>query len=110
MLVSCFVKPFSMAVIGWFFFRIVFLAWIPSTKADQYIAGAVILAAAPCAAMVFVWIDISGGSPAYMLVRISANDLAKPLLFAPIVRFPVSGASSPAVSSSCCHTRSAPSL
>ncbi len=88
------VKPFSMALIGWFFFRIVFSAWISPAEADQYIAGVIILAAAPCTAMVFVWSYLTDGDPAYTLVQVSVNDLVMLVLFAPIVRYLVSGASS----------------
>jgi len=92
--VNWLVKPFSMAAIAWLFFRHVFAAWIPAGDADQYIAGCVILAAAPCTAMVFVWSYLSDGDPAYTLVQVSVNDLLMLVLFAPIVRFLVSGASS----------------
>ena len=88
------VKPFSMALISWVFFRHVFHAWIPAGLADQYIAGTIILAAAPCTAMVFVWSYLTEGDPAYTLVQVSVNDLIMLILFAPIVRFLVSGASS----------------
>jgi ACR3 family arsenite transporter len=87
------VKPFSMALFAWLFFRFVFSAWIPPADADQYIAGTIILAAAPCTAMVFVWSYLSDGDPAYTLVQVSVNDLLMLFLFAPIVRFLVSGAS-----------------
>jgi arsenite transporter len=92
--VNWLVKPFSMALFAWFFFRIAFARWIPPADADQYIAGAIILAAAPCTAMVFVWSYLSDGDPAYTLVQVSVNDLIMLVLFAPIVRFLVSGASS----------------
>ncbi len=92
--VNWLVKPFSMAVIAWLFFRHVFAAWIPAADADQYIAGCIILAAAPCTAMVFVWSYLANGDPAYTLVQVSVNDLLMLVFFAPIVRFLVSGASS----------------
>jgi ACR3 family arsenite transporter len=92
--VNWLVKPFSMAFFAWLFFRHVFSAWIPPNDADQYIAGAIILAAAPCTAMVFVWSHLSDGDPAYTLVQVAVNDLLMLLLFAPIVRYLVSGASS----------------
>ena len=88
------VKPFSMAAIAWLFFRHVFGPWIAPADADQYIAGCIILAAAPCTAMVFVWSYLSDGDPAYTLVQVSVNDLLMLLLFAPIVRYLVSGAAS----------------
>lgn len=92
--VNWLIKPFSMALIGWVFFRHVFGAWISPTEASQYIAGTIILAAAPCTAMVFVWSYLTDGDPAYTLVQVSVNDLIMLFLFAPIVRFLVSGASS----------------
>ncbi len=92
--VNWLVKPFSMALIAWIFFRHVFASWIGAADADQYIAGAIILAAAPCTAMVFVWSYLTDGDPAYTLVQVSINDLIMLFLFAPIVRFLVSGASS----------------
>jgi len=92
--VNWLVKPFSMALISWVFFRHIFSAWITPALADQYIAGTIILAAAPCTAMVFVWSYLTDGDPAYTLVQVSVNDLIMLFLFAPIVRFLVSGASS----------------
>ena len=92
--VNWMVKPFSMALISWVFFRHVFSAWISPAEASQYIAGTIILAAAPCTAMVFVWSYLTEGDPAYTLVQVSLNDLIMLFLFAPIVRFLVSGASS----------------
>jgi arsenite transporter len=92
--VNWLVKPFSMALIAWLFFRLVFSAWISPADADQYIAGCIILAAAPCTAMVFVWSYLTEGDPAYTLVQVSINDLVMLFLFAPIVRFLVNGASS----------------
>jgi ACR3 family arsenite transporter len=92
--VNWLVKPFSMALIAWVFFRVLFSPWIATADADQYIAGCIILAAAPCTAMVFVWSYLSDGDPAYTLVQVSVNDLLMLILFAPIVRYLVSGASS----------------
>jgi ACR3 family arsenite transporter len=87
------VKPFSMALIGWVFFKHLFLPFIGEELADQYIAGVIILAAAPCTAMVFVWSYLTDGDPAYTLVQVSVNDLIMLVLFAPIVTLLVSGAS-----------------
>ena len=87
------VKPFSMALFGWLFFRHAFSAWIGPELADQYIAGVIILAAAPCTAMVFVWSYLSDGDAAYTLAQVAINDLIMLVLFAPIVKFLVSGAS-----------------
>ncbi len=94
LLVNWLVKPFSMAFLAWLFFRHLFAAWIAPADADHYIAGAIILAAAPCTAMVFVWSYLTDGDPAYTLVQVSVNDLLMLLLFAPLVGFLVSGASS----------------
>jgi ACR3 family arsenite transporter len=90
--VNWLVKPFSMAFFGWFFFRHVFSAWIGPELAGQYIAGVIILAAAPCTAMVFVWSYLSDGDPAYTLVQVSVNDLVMLVAFAPIVKLLVTGA------------------
>ncbi len=92
--VNWIVKPFSMAFFGYIFFRLVFSPWIAPAEADQYIAGSIILAAAPCTAMVFVWSYLTDGDPGYTLVQVSVNDLLMLLLFAPIVTFLVAGASS----------------
>jgi len=88
------VKPFSMAFLAWLFFRHLFASWISPSEADQYIAGTIILAAAPCTAMVFVWSYLTDGDPAYTLVQVSVNDLIMLVLFAPIVGLLIAGASS----------------
>ena len=93
-LVNWIIKPFSMAALAWVFFRVIFSAFISPSEADQYIAGCIILAAAPCTAMVFVWSHLTDGDPAYTLVQVSVNDLIMLVLFVPIVQFLVSGASS----------------
>jgi ACR3 family arsenite transporter len=93
LVVNWLVKPFSMAFFGWLFFRHLFLPLIGAELASQYIAGVIILAAAPCTAMVFVWSYLSDGDPAYTLVQVSVNDLIMLVLFAPIVKLLVSGAS-----------------
>lgn len=92
--VNWLVKPFSMALISLVFFRYLFSAWIPAPLADQYVAGTIIPAAAPCTAMVFVWSSLVDGDPAYTLVHVSLNDLIMLVLFAPIVRLLVSRAAS----------------
>jgi arsenite transporter len=91
--VNWLVKPFSMALLGWLFFRHLFLPLIGPQLADQYQAGVIILAAAPCTAMVFVWSYLTDGDPAYTLVQVSVNDLIMLVAFAPIVTFLVSGTS-----------------
>src|SRR5579859_1929857 len=91
-IVNWLVKPFSMAFLGWIFFRHLFLPLIGPELASQYIAGVIILAAAPCTAMVFVWSYLSDGDPAYTLVQVSINDLIMLVVFAPIVKFLIAGA------------------
>jgi ACR3 family arsenite transporter len=91
--VNWLVKPFSMALLGWLFFKHLFLPLIGAELADQYTAGVIILAAAPCTAMVFVWSYLTDGDPAYTLVQVSVNDLLMLVAFAPIVTLLVSGAS-----------------
>ena len=93
LLVNWIIKPFSMALLAWVFFRVVFVAFVTPAEADQYIAGCIILAAAPCTAMVFVWSHLTQGDPAYTLVQVSVNDLIMLVLFVPIVQFLVHGAS-----------------
>ena len=91
--VNWLVKPFSMALIAWLFFKHLWLPFIGVELADQYIAGCIILAAAPCTAMVFVWSYLTDGDPAYTLVQVSVNDLLMLVLFAPIVAFLINGTS-----------------
>lgn len=91
--VNWLIKPFSMAFLGWLFFKHLYLPFIGGELADQYIAGVIILAAAPCTAMVFVWSYLTDGDPAYTLVQVSVNDLIMLVAFAPIVTLLVSGAS-----------------
>jgi ACR3 family arsenite transporter len=79
------IKPFTMFGIAYFFFFVVFKAWIPIDLANDYLAGAVLLGAAPCTAMVFVWSGLTKGNPAYTLVQVATNDLIILVLFAPIV-------------------------
>jgi len=92
LVVNWLVKPFSMAFFGWLFFQHIFLPLIGPDLAGQYTAGVIILAAAPCTAMVFVWSYLSDGDPAYTLVQVSVNDLIMLVAFAPIVKFLVAGA------------------
>ena len=83
--VNWLVKPFSMAFLAWFFLTQVFAAWITPSLANEYMAGTIILAAAPCTAMVFVWSYLTDGDPAYTLVQVALNDLLMLFLFAPII-------------------------
>ena len=85
--VNWLVKPFSMAFLGWLFFKHLFAGIIGSALGDQYLAGTIILAAAPCTAMVFVWSYLTDGDPAYTLVQVALNDLIMLFAFAPIVIF-----------------------
>ena len=93
LLVNWGIKPFSMALLGWYFFKHLFLPLIGADAADQYIAGTIILAAAPCTAMVFVWSYLTDGDPGYTLVQVAINDLIMLVAFAPIVSWLVTGAS-----------------
>lgn len=81
------VKPFTMAFFAWLFFDQIFEAYLHPEEAEQYIAGAIILGAAPCTAMVFVWSYLTKGDANYTLVQVSLNDLILLVLFIPIVRF-----------------------
>ncbi len=85
--VNWLVKPFSMALLAWLFMQHVFAAWISPEMAKEYTAGLIILAAAPCTAMVFVWSYLTDGDPAYTLVQVAVNDLIMLVAFAPIVMF-----------------------
>lgn len=81
------IKPFTMYAIAYFFLKIVFKDIIPVALATQYLAGAVLLGAAPCTAMVFVWSHLTRGNPSYTLVQVAVNDLIILLAFTPIVAF-----------------------
>jgi len=79
------VKPFSMALLAWIFIRNLFAGWLPADQLDSYIAGLILLAAAPCTAMVFVWSNLSDGHPAFTLSQVALNDVIMVFAFAPIV-------------------------
>ncbi len=79
------VKPFSMALLGWIFIRHVFVDYLPAEQLDSYIAGLILLAAAPCTAMVFVWSRLTGGNPLFTLSQVALNDSIMIFAFAPIV-------------------------
>jgi len=79
------VKPFSMAFLGWLFIRQIFSAWLPADQLDSYIAGLILLAAAPCTAMVFVWSRLTGGDPVFTLSQVALNDTIMVFAFAPMV-------------------------
>ena len=82
--VNWLVKPFTMAVLGWLFFKILFSSWVDPTTATEYIAGMILLGVAPCTAMVFVWSHMTRGDPNYTLIQVSVNDIIMIFAFAPI--------------------------
>ena len=79
------VKPFSMAALGWLFIGYLFRPWLPNEQIDSYIAGLIILAAAPCTAMVFVWSNLTKGEPHFTLSQVALNDTIMVFAFAPVV-------------------------
>ncbi len=79
------IKPFSMALLGWIFIRHVFADFLPAAQIDSYVAGLILLAAAPCTAMVFVWSNLCDGEPQFTLSQVALNDLIMVIAFAPIV-------------------------
>ena len=79
------VKPFSMALLAWLFIRGVFAPYLPAEQLDSYVAGLIILAAAPCTAMVFVWSHLTKGDPGFTLTQVALNDAIMVIAFAPIV-------------------------
>ena len=87
LLVNWLVKPFSMAFLGWLFIRHWFAPYLPPEQLDSYIAGLILLAAAPCTAMVFVWSRLTGGDPLFTLSQVALNDSIMVIAFAPLVAF-----------------------
>lgn len=87
LVVNWLIKPFTMFGFAWLFFYVIFKAWISPELAKEYLAGAVLLGAAPCTAMVFVWSHLTRGNPAYTLVQVTINDLIILIAFIPIVTF-----------------------
>ena len=83
--VNWIVKPLTMALLGWLFIRHLFAPWLPAEQLDSYIAGLILLAAAPCTAMVFVWSRLSNGHPLFTLSQVALNDTIMIFAFAPIV-------------------------
>ncbi len=83
--VNWLVKPFSMALLGWLFIRHLFADWLPADQLDSYVAGLILLAAAPCTAMVFVWSRLTGGDPLFTLTQVAVNDAIMVVAFAPLV-------------------------
>ena len=85
--VNWLIKPFSMTVLGWFFIRNLFAPLLPTDQIDSYIAGLILLAAAPCTAMVFVWSRLTNGHPLFTLSQVALNDSIMVVAFAPLVAF-----------------------
>jgi arsenite transporter len=84
LIVNWLIKPFTMAALGWLFFRIIFADWVDPESATEYIAGMILLGVAPCTAMVFVWSHLTKGDPNYTLVQVSVNDVIMVFAFAPL--------------------------
>ena len=87
LVVNWLIKPFTMAALGWLFFRVLFADLVDSATANEYIAGMILLGVAPCTAMVFVWSQLTKGDPNYTLVQVSVNDVIMIFAFAPIAAF-----------------------
>jgi ACR3 family arsenite transporter len=83
--VNWLVKPFTMALLAWIFVRHLFAPWLPAAQVDSYVAGLILLGAAPCTAMVFVWSRLSNGDPLFTLSQVALNDTIMVFAFAPIV-------------------------
>ncbi|MEX1221067.1 MAG: ACR3 family arsenite efflux transporter [Idiomarina sp.] len=84
LVVNWLVKPFTMALLGWLFFKVLFADWVDPESANEYIAGMILLGVAPCTAMVFVWSQLTKGNPNYTLVQVSINDIIMIFAFAPL--------------------------
>ena len=87
LIINWLVKPFTMFFFAWLFLRVIFKTYIPDALGQQYLAGAILLGAAPCTAMVFVWSYLTKGNAAYTLVQVAINDLILLIAYAPIVKF-----------------------
>ncbi|WP_102797827.1 ACR3 family arsenite efflux transporter [Bowmanella denitrificans] len=87
LVVNWLIKPFTMALLGWLFFKGLFADWVDPQSAGEYIAGMILLGVAPCTAMVFVWSQLTKGDPNYTLVQVSINDIIMIFAFAPITAF-----------------------
>jgi ACR3 family arsenite transporter len=87
LVVNWLIKPFTMAALGWLFFKVLFAGWVDPQTAQEYIAGMILLGVAPCTAMVFVWSQLTKGDPNYTLVQVSVNDVIMVFAFAPICAF-----------------------
>lgn len=87
LVVNWLIKPFTMAALGWLFFKVLFAGLVDPQSATEYIAGMILLGVAPCTAMVFVWSQLTNGDPNYTLVQVSVNDIIMIFAFAPIAAF-----------------------
>ncbi len=87
LIVNWLIKPFTMATLGWVFFKVLFVDLVDPVSANEYIAGMILLGVAPCTAMVFVWSQLTKGDPNYTLVQVSINDIIMIFAFAPITGF-----------------------
>jgi len=87
LVINWLIKPFTMAALGWLFFRVIFADMVDPQTATEYIAGMILLGVAPCTAMVFVWSQLTKGDPNYTLVQVSVNDVIMVFAFAPITAF-----------------------
>jgi ACR3 family arsenite transporter len=87
LVINWLIKPFTMAALGWLFFRVLFVDWVDPQTASEYIAGMILLGVAPCTAMVFVWSQLTKGDANYTLAQVSINDIIMIFAFAPIAAF-----------------------
>ncbi|HIG42001.1 MAG TPA: ACR3 family arsenite efflux transporter [Gammaproteobacteria bacterium] len=87
LVINWLIKPFTMALLGWLFFKVLFVDWVDPQSASEYIAGMILLGVAPCTAMVFVWSQLTKGEPNYTLVQVSVNDIIMIFAFAPLAAF-----------------------
>ena len=87
LVINWLIKPFTMAALGWLFFKVLFIDYVDPASASEYIAGMILLGVAPCTAMVFVWSQLTKGDPNYTLVQVSVNDIIMIFAFAPITAF-----------------------
>ncbi|WP_154222684.1 ACR3 family arsenite efflux transporter [Marinicella rhabdoformis] len=87
LVINWLIKPFTMAALGWLFFKVFFVSLVDPQAANEYIAGMILLGVAPCTAMVFVWSQLTKGNPNYTLVQVSVNDIIMVFAFAPLAAF-----------------------
>ena len=87
LVINWLIKPFTMALLAWLFFRVIFVDLVDPQSATEYMAGMILLGVAPCTAMVFVWSQLTRGDPNYTLVQVSVNDIIMVFAFAPLAAF-----------------------